>query len=77
MSMLAEYERLVHEIEDKGAPQRRDDVGALVARICRGPWSTTEERTHAQRLVARLERLWLDCHIPAGEVAGQSTDATA
>jgi hypothetical protein len=32
-------------------------VRQLVARLCGGPWATAEERSQAQALVARLERL--------------------
>jgi hypothetical protein len=40
-----------------GYSDRTSALAGLVAELCGAPWKTAEERSQAQGLVARLERL--------------------
>ena len=47
-----DLEKGVHRLKDRGAAVKR-----LIAEICGATWTTAEDRSEAQRLVGRLDRL--------------------
>ncbi len=54
---LARFAQMVAEVEAGLCPDRQAATEELLARLCCSPWPTHEERSFAQGLVARLERL--------------------
>jgi hypothetical protein len=61
LTTLAEYSRAVEDLEagrvPPGAHDRTAAIESLVDQIRGHPWATAEERSQAQGLVARLERM--------------------
>ena len=59
--LLQQLARSVAEVEagrcPAGYPDRASALTGLVAQLCGAPWKTARERSQAQGLVARLERL--------------------
>jgi hypothetical protein len=58
---IRQFTRRVEEVERgycrRGCPDREAAIQALLNDIFTAPWATPEERSRAQGLVARLERL--------------------
>jgi hypothetical protein len=61
LTTLAEYKQGVEDLEagklPPGSRDRAATIQSLVDQISGHPWATAEERSQAQGLVARLERM--------------------
>jgi hypothetical protein len=61
LTTLAKYRQAVQDLEagklPPGSHDRAAAIKSLVDQICGHPWATAEERSQAQSLVARLERM--------------------
>jgi hypothetical protein len=62
VQLIRQFLRRIKEIEEGHCrPSRDAAIKALLDEIILTPWATPEERSQAQGLVARLERLqWRD-----------------
>ena len=65
MHSLSEFERRVQLLQHSDHPDREAAAMSLLTEIQNVPWQTPEERSAAQKLVARLYRLGKPTSHPA------------